>query len=139
MRPLIAASLALLAPCGWGQSLTYHPAPWGPIDLRASAWANFAIDGVQTSQFPFRGITEQNPFVSPFVTRRKVSDGTFAAASILTGLALDSWIDKQPAKDRTALYGVWWAVHAATIVNNNGLGLKGLPVVIPVFKGTFKS
>ena len=116
---------------------TYRPAQFGPVDFRLSYLANATMDGFQTVTFPGRGLVEQNPFLSWAVNPKMISNGVFAVFSIGAVVLIDSWINDQSEPNRTIFYGIAWLIHSYTISSNARLGVKGIPLVLPVLSVRF--
>lgn len=126
------ASLLILAPVSFAQGrFSYHRVSALGFDLRASYIATATVDGFQTAKFPRLGIQEANPFVSPFVTARRVGNGTFAAFSIVAVGSIDWVIQQLPKQDQAFWYGLALVAHSFTVTHNRRFGLRGFPIWLP--------
>lgn len=130
---LVGAGLLLcLTRVGHAQGrLSYKQSNLYGFDMRASYLATVAVDGLQTSRFPRMGITEWNPFVSPFVTPKRIGNGTFAVASVLAVSTIDWGIQQLRQEDQPLFYTLAFGLHAFAVVHNRKFGLKGMPILLP--------
>ena len=109
----------------------YKPEPVLGFDVRASYMLTAAVDIVQTTQFKKLGISEMNPLADGFLHKGNTVFVIGAAASVY---AIDRFIQGQEPENRRWMYAGMLAVESWAVLNNRKLGLKGLPVIVPVAK-----